>query len=360
MISSGKKMLLITVIAILVIFCAFIVYAFTSSLESIGRDHQFPYLSNIIFVDGGNSNDTIKLTAFNTLPQTLTIHECIVNNQSVKFSGDLALPGKSTGNITLTLASGALVGGEQYDIWMNPNDTNGVFMMYAHQRYVYYHMYHPNVEGPVEEAVMIELFPSYYNRYFSYDEMGATIQNTGDFPITITGGFVNGMAAINTTGHLTIDKDETAQVDMLFPPRSLLDQLLGDKPFQVRLVTASNQLIGYVEPYYYPEPNSINNSENPKAVIEKGEISDVKFNNNSFSDDRIVLSFRNTGDTPVTIGGCLFNGKAAEVLQSSTTVNAGVTQELSLRTRTLFHGSRYQIVLISLENNAFIISSMTP
>ena len=359
MISSGKKMLAIAVIAILVIFCAFIIYAFTSSQGSIARDHLFPYLSNITFVDGGNSNDTIKLTAFNTLPQTLTIQECSVNNQSVKFSGDLAIPGKSKGNITLTLASGALAGGEQYDILINPNARNGVFMMYAHQRYVYYHMYHANVEGPVEEAVMIELFPSYYNRYFSFDGMGATIQNTGDFPITITGGFVNGMAAINTTGHLTIAKDETAQVNMLFPPRSLLDQMLGDKPFQVRLVTASNQLIDYVEPYYYPQLNSINNSESPKAAIEKGEISNVKFNNNSFSDTTIVLSFRNTGNTPVTIGSCLFNGKAVEVLQKSTTVNAGFTQEISLKTRTLVQGSRYQIVLISLENNAFIISSVT-
>ena len=360
MVYLSKKMLLIAAIIILVIFCPFIVSVFTSSLRPIGGENEFPYAANITFLDGGNSNDTIKFTVFNTLSTALTIQECIVNNQSVKFSGDLTIPRESTGKIMLTLPSGTLVGGKQYDICMNPNATNGIFTIHAQERYIYYHMYHPNVEGPVEEAVIIELFPSYYNRYFSYDGMGTTIQNTGDFPITITGGFVNGIAAINTTGHLTIDKDETAQVNMLFPPRSLLDQMLGDKPFQVRLVTASNQLIGYVEPYYYPDPNSINNSENPKPVIEKGEISNVKFNNNSFSDTTIVLSFRNTGNTPVTIGSCLFNGKAVEILQNGTIVNTGVTQELSLKTRTLSNGSRYQIVLISSENNAFIISSMTP
>jgi len=37
--------------------------------------------------------------------------------------------------------------------------------------------------------------------------------------------------------------------------------MLDGKPFQVKLVIASNQLINYVDPYYYPDPDSLNNSE---------------------------------------------------------------------------------------------------
>ncbi len=262
MVYLSKKMLLITAIIILVIFCPFIVSVFTSSLRPIGGENEFPYAANITFLDGGNSNDTIKFTVFNTLSTALTIQECIVNNQYVKFSGDLTIPSESTGKIMLTLSSGALVGGKQYDICINPNATNGIFTIHTQQRYIYYHMYHPNVEGPVEEAVIIELFPGYYNKYFSYDEMGATIQNTGDFPITITRGFVNGMEAINTTGQLTIDKNKTAQVNMLFPPRVLLDQMLSGKPFEVKFITTNDNLITYVEPYYYPDPNIIGNPTN--------------------------------------------------------------------------------------------------
>jgi hypothetical protein len=328
-------------------------------MQPAGEDHLFPYLTNIDFVDGGNSNDTIKFTVLNTLyNMTLSIQDCIVNNQSVKFSGDLTIPGKSTGNITLTLASGALVGGEKYDIWINPNATNGVFTIRTNQKYIYYHMYHSDAKGPIEEAIMTELFPGYYNRYFSYDEMGATIQNTGDFPITITGGFVNGMAAINTTGHLTIGKNETAQVDMLFPPRSLMDQMRSGKPFQVQLVTASNNLIGYVEPYYNPDPNIGINSEKPTAVIEKGEITDVQFNDSNSSEGTIIVTFRNTGSNPITIGSSLLNGKAATMLQNSTIVSSSSAEELTLKAGTLVHGSKFQIVLITSQNNAFIQTSI--
>jgi hypothetical protein len=353
------KFIVLSLIILLTIPVSIVVAYEMLTPISFGPSHLWPYVTKTTFVDGGNSNDTIKLTVLNTLAHNLSIQECIVNNQFVKFSGDLTLPSESTGDITLTLASGALVGGEQYDIWMNPNATNGVHMIWTNQRYIYYHMYHPDANGPVEEAVMTELFPGYYSRYFSYDEMGATIQNTGDFPITIIGGFVNGMAAINTTGHLTIDKNETVQVNMLFPPRSLLDQMLNGKPFQVKLVTTSNNLISYIEPYYYPDHNIIN-SEKPTLVIEKGEITGVRFNDNSLNEDTVTITFRNIGNTPVTITSGLFNGKAVEILQNSTTVDIGGTQELTLETGMLLHGSKYQIALISSENNVFISSSIMP
>jgi hypothetical protein len=315
------KFIVLSLIILLAIPVSIVVAYEMLTPISFGPSHLWPYVTKTTFVDGGNSNDTIKLTVLNTLAHNLIIQECIVNNQFVKFSGDLTLPSESTGDITLTLASGTLIGGEQYDIWMNPNATNGVHTIWTNQRYIYYHMYHPNANGPVEEAVMTELFPGYYSRYFSYDEMGATIQNTGDFAITITGGFVNGMAAINTTGHLT--------------------------------------MISYIEPYYYPDHN-ISNSEKPTFVIEKGEITSVRFNDNSLNEDTVTITFRNIGNTPVTIASGLFNGKAVEILQNSTTVDIGGTQELTLETGMLLHGSKYQIALISAENNVFISSSIMP
>ena len=55
--------------------------------------------------------------------------------------------------------------------------------------------------------------------------MTATVQNTGDFPIIITGGYVNGMAAINATGQLTLETNSTAEVTLNYPARSLLNQM---------------------------------------------------------------------------------------------------------------------------------------
>lgn len=253
--SSWNKKTLFVVLSILVVVCAFIAYTLASlGVNQIGPTHEFPYATNITFTDGGNSNDIVKITIHNTLEMPLNIEECIVNNQSTKFQGDLRVPGKSTGNLTLTVSSGTLIGAMQYTIVINPYATNGVFTIWTSQRYIYYHMVHPDATGPVEEAVIAELHPSYYSRYYSYDEMGATVQNTGDYAITITDGSVNGQAPTDITGQLTIGPNETGQMVMSFPARTLLDQMLNQTHFYVKLNTLSGNQIEYIEPYYFPEP----------------------------------------------------------------------------------------------------------
>jgi hypothetical protein len=355
---KAKFIILLLTILLLLAFLIMVVYE-TPTSNSFETYPQFPYVSNTIFAEGGNSNDTIKLTVLNALSDsTLSIQKCTVNNESLEFAGDMTIPSRSKGDITITLASGALIGGKRYDLYINPNATNGIFTIHTNQRYLYYHMYHPNATSPVEEAIITELYSSYYSRYSSHDEMGATIQNTGDFPITITGGFVNGMASISTTGQLTINKNETGEAVMLFQPRFLLDQMLCGKPFHVRLVTTSNNLIDYVDPYYFPDCNIVSNSEKITVAIEKGEITDVELSDNGLNSNLVSLNFRNTGNAQITIESCLVNGKAVEILQNNTTVDVSASQKFVLKAGFSLSGSNDQIVLISSENSAFIYRSM--
>jgi hypothetical protein len=105
----------------------------------------------------------------------------------------------------------------------------------------------------VEEGVIAELHPEYSNRWFSGDDLVAIVQNTGDTPITIIGGFVNGIAAAKTYNK-TLAVNSEALVWMVFPWDSLFNLTQNGVPYEVKLTTATGYNISYAEQYYYPKP----------------------------------------------------------------------------------------------------------
>ncbi len=70
--------------------------------------------------------------------------------------------------------------------------------------------------------------------------------------------------------------------------------------------------------------------------------------------DSITATIHNFGSKPIDISSCLLNGKATAILSGNTFVEAGSTQTIALQAGTLLQGSKYQVVLISSQNNAFV------
>ncbi len=223
-------------------------------------DHRDPRrIINVQFIDGGTSNDTVLITISNTLDKTIEIADGSANRQEIEVSGNLVIQGHSTGIITLTMPTGSVVLGKKYNFWLTTDrdDPRNNPIIWS-ERNVFYHMYHPNATGPVEEGVIVEIVSGGYWSGADAYELSANIRNTGDFPITITSGFVNGIKAINVTGAPTWAKvndsiiavNATEQVGLFFPPGSFYEELHNGTPIYVTLLTARNNTIVYAEPPY--------------------------------------------------------------------------------------------------------------
>jgi ubiquitin-protein ligase len=255
-----KRQLLLIGISILLI-CSLIVVFYATSFPVIPlSDHRDPRrIINVQFIDGGMGNDTAVITISNELNKTVEISGGTVNKQEIEVSGDLIIQRHSTGTITLTMPTDSVVLGKQYTFrltthkdepWNNP--------IVWSERNVFYHMYHPNATGPVEEGVIVEIVTGGYWKGADAYMLSTNIRNTGDFPITITSGFVNGIQAMNVTGAptLIIAVNATEQVSLFFPPGSFYEELHNGTPIYVSLVTARNNTIVYAEPPYIQKEES--------------------------------------------------------------------------------------------------------
>jgi len=321
-----------------------------------------PYrVTNLEFIDGGTGSDTILATVESEL-LAINITGGYVNGNATTISGSLTVPEGETGRVLLTLPSGTLVAGREYRLELKLSRKDAL-PLFASKRYVFYHMYHPDTPGLVEEGVITDLFPSYYSRYApDADCMTCTVQNTGDFAITITGGFINGHAARNTT-ELTIEKGESGQVTMYFAPASLMDRMNNKVPFLVKLVTARDNIIAYAEPYYYPDPRHYfgENYSIPDlpVILEEGEITNLQFTDGGTGNDLIIASLRNSGSASINITSCLVNGRAAYFLPPVVVIPPGGTENLTLPLPggTFVGSETYQVVLITSNSNAFVRTS---
>ena len=189
------------------------------------RPHIWPdyYISNLQFIDGGSSNDTVIATVINKANEDFTVTVGYIaqdywldngfiyktHEQAGALFGDLNVPANTTKDIHLTLPTDTLIAGKTYSVGLNTtnphpfrtqydNSPNWFNTISTPQAFTFYHMGHPNTKTPVEEGVITSLSAAFCDANYA-DSMHATIQNTGDFPITIIGGFVNGKAAINAT-----------------------------------------------------------------------------------------------------------------------------------------------------------------
>ena len=398
----GKKYLLLVGFMIFIcLFSGLVAYIFISA--TIGgpggpeRDNRdMPIVAGLKFIDGRSSNDTVVATTLNKSNQAFTIISgCVrqsywLNNgtvyigheQTAELFGDLTVPINGTKDIHLSLPKDTLIAGKTYSVGLvtdqNPQQgkfkydetsQNSFSVISAPEAFVFYHMRHPSASSPVEEGIITSLAAGYYPSNYG-DVIGAEVQNTGDFPIIITGGFVNGVAAINTTDssiHLTgieqcvIEKNATGSITLNFPALSLYNQMQNNIPFNVKLVTSEGNIIEYPDTYYYPflsnNPPFWGRIQQPAVVKEQAIITDVKFSHVGGNDDAIALTFQNSGSNPITISSSLLNGKAATILSKNVIVNADSTQTITLQAGTLLQGNKYQVVLISRENNAFITTS---
>jgi hypothetical protein len=306
-----------------------------------------PYrITNLEFIDGGTGADIILATVKSEY-EAINITDGYVNGNATTISGTLTIPEGETGTVLLALPSGTLVAGQQYTLELKIRYQEYTDSLFASERGIFYHMYHPKTLGPVEEGVITKLHPWYHGGYSpDADIMICTVQNTGDFAITITGGFINGHARRDTTGDLTIEKGAHQQVTMYFPPASLLDQMLNGISFQVKLVTARDNIIAYAEP-------------EPVMVPEQGGIINLKFVDGGTSNDLIVATVENTGSASMNLTSSLVNGKAAYFLPSVVVIPTGGNEivTLLLPAGTFVNSVTYQVVLITSHNNALICTS---
>jgi flagellin-like protein len=103
-----------------------------------------------------------------------------------------------------------------------------------------------NLMGTAEQGVITNL---------EFDASGntitATVQNTGDVAITITGGFINGNSATTDVGSgLQIAKGGTDTVVLDVPVA--LQPLTDAQQYQVKLSTAKGNSIAYTQTYSAP------------------------------------------------------------------------------------------------------------
>lgn len=388
-----KKYLLL--VGFIIFICCFsgAVYIFT--LGTIGgpgdtkRNHWgTTFVTDLEFIDGGSGNDTIVAKVINRDDKTISItsgyiiqsywlHNGFIyrnHEQAAELFGDLAVPANGTGDIHLSLPKDTLIPGKAYAVELNTtqghpsgvqfiDSQNWFNTISAPKAFTFYHMCHPNADSPVEEGVITGLAAAFCDSNYA-DSMRAEVQNTGDFPITITGGFVNGWAAINATDssiHSTgivqcvIEKNTTGSVTLNFPAGTLY--YTRQNPFNVKLVTAEGKIIEGADMCYnfnFPINGRI---QQPTTVNEKAEITTVQFFQKYGMYDSMTVAFHNFGSEPIDISSCLLNGKATTILSANTIVEVSSTQTFTVQADPLVQGRTYQVVLVSSQNNAFINTS---
>ncbi len=380
-------------VGILVFICLFsgAIYLLVSSITGFPDNPEKDYWSkltvtNLAFIDGGSGNDTLIASVTNRDHQAISVisgyivQSNWINNgfiyrgheQAAELFGDLTVPANGTKDIHLSLPTETLIAGKTYIVELNTTQQHTASQKYIDsknsfdtigksQTFTFYHMCHPNTPILVEEGVITYLSAAYCDSNYA-DSMMVTVQNTGDFPITIAGGFVNGDAAINATDstiHMTgiekcvIEKNATGSVTLNFPAGTLY--YTRQNPFNVKLVTADGNLIEGADPYY--EFRVSDRIQQPTVVIENAEIATVQFFQKYGMYDSITATIHNFGPEPIDISSCLLNGKAAAILSGNTIVETGSTQTIALQAGTLVQGNKYQLILISSQNNAFINTS---
>ena len=344
--------------------------------------------SDLQFIDGGSGSDTVVATVINRADREISVTSGYIvqsywlNNgfiyrsheQKAQLFGDLTVPCNGTADIHLSLPTDTLVAGKTYAVELNTTESyppleqcigsaNWFHTISAPQAFTYYHMIHPGEAGLVEEGIITSLGAAFCDSNYA-DSMSAEVRNTGDFPITIVGGFVNGRAAINATDstiHMTgiekcvIEKNATGSVSLNFPAGTLY--YTKQNPFDVKLVTAEGNIIESADMCYsfdFPRSGKI---QQPTTSVEKAEITSVQFLPKYGMYDWITASVYNFGSKPIVISSCLLNGKATAILSANTVIEAGSTQTIALQAGTLVQGNKYQLVLISSENNDFINTS---
>lgn len=380
----AKKRLLLVSFLILFVICAGIVaYLFTSNMlepDVLVPNMSYFDIKNVAFVDGGPGNDTIVATVINRSDKIFTVtggyaaqrnwvqNGRIQQNEHpfvTELFGDLTIPRNNTGDIHLSLPRDTLVAGREYLVYLNGTNQDHGSSVGTSKRYVFYHMYHPSSSAPVEEGVIKQL--SFSIIHLNYlDSILAEVQNTGDTPITIEGGFANGMAALNATdaqtrqGPCVIEPNATGAVNLSFKAESyMLTQWEGGNPFNVKLITTQGNVIDYPEKIFVAWRMNQFWVKEPIVHAEKTEISNVKFNYDSLGNGLMTLTVRNTGENMIELTGGMLNGKTL-----TTELLNYVIEKGSIKTITLpllgekpNQGSQYQLVLISSQNNAFIYSS---
>jgi hypothetical protein len=369
------------------LFSALVVFTIISGpTGSFERRHLDPFqITNLEFIDGGSEKDTIVATTKNTTNETLTVTSGQVtqyywvdngtayqnpiqgHEQAVGLFGDLTIPINGTKNIHLSLPTDTLILGKTYSVKLvadNHIQQNCVDLISGRERFIFYHMYHPDASGPVEEGIITFLLPGGHHYSNSGevngDVMMTLVQNTGDFPITIMGGFVNGAAAIKTADAMgveqcVIEKNETKNVFLNFPAKSLPDQEQNNTRLNVKLVTAKGNTIEYADEFYYAL--SFYDIQQPVVVKEQAVITSVKFSDGDMSRGTVLVTVENSGSNPINISGSLLNGKATVILSNQAIIGVGSTQTFTIQAGTLVQGNKYQVVLISSQNNPFIYAS---
>jgi hypothetical protein len=367
-----KKVLIGSIISVLI---ALIVLGFAFGLLRLERSqpertHYGFYLEGVKFIDGGSWNDTIVITARNVGNVDANITGCIARQQlwdmnnkngiysfrelfSAQLTGDLIIPANSTHDIHLTLPSNTLIVGKTYFVGLTAKYGSASI----EDRFVYYHWMNPSANGPIEEAAIVSvkdgIIPLNY-----HDAISVTVQNTGDKPLTITNGLVNGMIAEKLTqyeGKYVLEKNSTLEFEMFFPGNSTLLKLKQDNtPLDIKLVTAEGYIIQNPDIYYYYQTTSWNDLgtfyERIVPVQENLYLLNTGFFSNIGNSSSVSLTLYNSGQNPITVTGCLVDGKQTTLL--STVIEKTKTVEVNLG--PVVKGMQYQIVLVSSENNAFV------
>jgi flagellin-like protein len=105
-----------------------------------------------------------------------------------------------------------------------------------------------NLMGTAEQGVITNL--QFTVTTGSPDEIVATVQNTGDVALTITGGFVNGNEATSIAAgtSMTVPKGDTETFTLTITEGTLIDAT----QYQVKLTTSKGNAIAYTSTYLAP------------------------------------------------------------------------------------------------------------
>jgi flagellin-like protein len=105
-----------------------------------------------------------------------------------------------------------------------------------------------NLMGTAEQGVITNL--QFTDGGAGDDTIIATVQNTGDVALTITGGFVNGneATAIAAGTSMTVAKADTETFTLTIPTDTLVDAT----QYQVKLTTSKGNAIAYTSTYLAP------------------------------------------------------------------------------------------------------------
>jgi len=215
-------------------------------------------------------------------------------------------------------------------------------------------MYHPNMTGSVEEGLITSFGFTFggRNQTLILDEMVVTVQNTGDLPITATGGFLNGNAAMKVSQGASIERGSTGKVTLYFPHYAVWDLVMGTQPYRAKIVTTRDNVIAYPDTYYPPRNDLV---DDVVTVDQQAEITNLQFTLGEGS-DQIIATIQNTGFTAINLTSSLLNGKVRYFVPNTLLIppNETGTVTLPLDPGTLIDSETYQLVLITSESNAFI------